>query len=76
MCRSIVRLQRAPGSELPEATDDEVTAAALQFVRKISGSRKPSRANEPAFEQAVAEVAGSLRHLLDGWVSPGQSSSV
>jgi hypothetical protein len=47
------------------ASDDEITAAALQFVRKVSGYRKPSAANEAAFEAAVAEVAASSRRLLD-----------
>ena len=62
MCRSIVTLRRADSP----ATDDEVRAAALQFVRKVSGYRTPSRRNEAAFQQAVAEVAASTRRLLDG----------
>ena len=53
MCRSIKTLRRTDNT----ATDDEIRAAALQFVRKISGYRQPSRANAPAFEQAVDEVA-------------------
>jgi hypothetical protein len=61
MCRSI-KVLRQPG--VP-ATPDEVTAAALQFVRKISGYRVPSRANEKAFSQAVREIAGSSQRLLD-----------
>ena len=65
MCRSIVTLR---GEEA--ASDDEVRAAALQYVRKISGHRIPSRANQEVFEQAVAEVAASSRRLLDGLVSP------
>jgi hypothetical protein len=60
MCRSIVRLRRPDG--LP--TDEEVGAAALQFVRKISGFRTPSPANAPAFEQAVEEIAGAAGRLL------------
>ena len=60
MCRSIVTL-RAP----EPATDDAVQAAALQFVRKVSGYRQPSKANEAVFERAVDEIAGSVRHLLD-----------
>jgi len=52
---------RVPGRR---ATDDELTAAALQFVRKISGFRKPSRANQEAFDRAVAEIAASSKHLL------------
>lgn len=60
MCRSIVQLRRPEG-----ATEDEVTAAARQFVRKISGYRTPSKANEPVFEQAIEEIAAASRHLLD-----------
>ena len=51
------------------ATDDELHAAALQFVRKISGYRKPSRANEQAFNQAVNEIALTSRALLDSLVT-------
>lgn len=53
----------------PAATDDEVHAAALQYVRKISGSTKPSKANAEAFERAVAEIAHITRHLLDDLVT-------
>ena len=60
MCRNIKTLFNFD----PPATDEEVEAAALQFVRKISGSSKPSKANEAAFHQAVAEVAGTARNLL------------
>ena len=60
MCRSIRTLRRA---EDP-ATDDEIEAASLQFVRKISGYRVPSRANEEAFDGAVDEVAAACRRLL------------
>lgn len=60
MCRSIRTLRRADES----ASDEEVRAAALQFVRKISGYRQPSRANAPAFEQAVDDVAQAARVLL------------
>jgi hypothetical protein len=49
-------------------TDDEIEAAALQFVRKISGYRKPSRINEEAFNRAVREISRSSRTLLDGLV--------
>jgi len=61
MCRSIKVLRK------PEivATEEEVVAAALQFVRKISGYRVPSRANEQAFHQAVREIAQSSQRLLD-----------
>ena len=61
MCRSIKTLRR---SEQP-ATDDEISAAALQFVRKVSGYRQPSRAHAPAFEEAVRSVAAATRRLLD-----------
>jgi hypothetical protein len=65
MCRNIHTLHNFE----PAATDDEVHAAALQFVRKISGSTKPSQANEAAFERAVAEIAHITRHLLEDLVS-------
>jgi hypothetical protein len=61
MCRSIQTLRRAGAP----ATDDEIRAAALQFVRKVSGYRQPSRANAAAFEAAVDEIAVASRRLLD-----------
>jgi len=61
MCRSIKTLRTL---DVP-ATDDEVHAAALQFVRKVSGYRAPSRKNEEAFNTAVDEVASASRRLLD-----------
>jgi hypothetical protein len=61
MCRSIKTLRRPD----EPATDDEIEAAALQFVRKVSGFRKPSRANEEAFDAAVDEIAEASRRLLD-----------
>lgn len=70
MCRSIVTLRRPD----EPATDDEVRAAALQFVRKISGYRKPSRRNEEAFNAAVEEVAHSSRHLLEALNPPGRDA--
>lgn len=60
MCRSIKVLRNA---EIP-ATDEEMHAAALQYVRKVSGYRKPSRANNAAFDAAVLEIAESTRKLL------------
>jgi hypothetical protein len=60
MCRSIKVLRRPA----EPATREEISAAALQFVRKVSGYRKPSRANETAFEKAVVEIAGSVEKLL------------
>jgi hypothetical protein len=61
MCRNIKPLFHFE----PPATDDEVRAAALQFVRKISGFRVPSKANQAAFDAAVAEIAAASRRLLD-----------
>ena len=60
MCRNIRTLHNFE----PAATDEEIRAAALQYVRKVSGSAKPSKANEAAFERAVDEVAHVTRHLL------------
>ena len=65
MCRSI-KVLRNPESP---ATDAEIEAAALQFVRKISGYRQPSKANAAAFDLAVAEVAESSRRLLSELIS-------
>ena len=65
MCRSIVILR---GEE--PATDNEVRAAALQFVRKVSGYRQPSQANQAVFDKAVDEISHSVRHLLDNLVIP------
>jgi hypothetical protein len=61
MCRSIKTL-RPPFVE--EATPEDVTAAALQYVRKIAGMRKPSAANQEAFDEAVADIAAVTEHLL------------
>ena len=60
MCRSIKTLANFE----PPATDDEVRAAALQFVRKLSGSTHPSRANQAAFDRAVDEVTEAARRLV------------
>jgi hypothetical protein len=65
MCRNIRQLHNFE----PPATQEEVDDAALQFVRKISGSNKPSQANAEAFDRAVAEVAASTRKLLDALVT-------
>jgi hypothetical protein len=62
MCRNIRTLHNFA----PPATADEVDAAALQYVRKISGSTRPSQANQEVFDAAVAEVAAATRRLLDG----------
>ena len=61
MCRSIKTLRNV---EIP-ATEEEIRAAALQFVRKVSGYRKPSKVNEAAFERAVDEVAEATQKLLN-----------
>ena len=61
MCRNIKVL----ANFAPPATDDEVRASALQFVRKLSGTTKPSKANEAAFNLAVEEVTASARRLID-----------
>ena len=65
MCRNIKTLANFE----PPATDDEVRASALQFVRKLSGTTKPSKANAAAFDHAVAEIAHITRHLLDDLVT-------
>lgn len=64
MCRSIKQLR---GND--PISDSEIEAAALQFVRKVSGYRKPSRANQLVFEQAVAEISSATRKLLDNLVT-------
>ncbi|MCX6406890.1 MAG: DUF2277 domain-containing protein [Propionibacteriales bacterium] len=65
MCRNIRRLHNFE----PPTTDDEVREAALQFVRKTSGSTRPSRANAAAFERAVDEIAAATRRMLDDLVT-------
>jgi hypothetical protein len=70
MCRSIKVLRTIE----PQATRDDISAAALQFVRKVSGYRKPSRANEQVFDRAVLEVANSVEKLLTE-LEPGKKSS-
>ena len=65
MCRNIKQLHNFD----PPATDDEVHAAALQFVRKISGTTKPSKANEAVFMRAVDEIAHITTHLLEDLVT-------
>ena len=67
MCRSIKTLR---GDE--PATQEEIEAAALQFVRKISGYRQPSRANREVFDRAVHDVAEAARGLLDDLVTPAR----
>ena len=65
MCRNIKTLYNFE----PPATDEEVRASALQFVRKLSGFARPSKANEAAFDRAVDEVARAARELLDSLVT-------
>lgn len=67
MCRNIKTLFNFA----PPATDEEIRAAALQFVRKIAGTRQPSRANTLAFEGAVEEIFVVSRRLIDGLVATG-----
>jgi hypothetical protein len=66
MCRNIKQLR------LPDRppTEEEIELAALQFVRKVSGYRQPSRANELAFQTAVADIATATRRLLDSLATP------
>ena len=68
MCRAIKTLHNFA----PPATDDEIRASALQFVRKISGFTRPSKANEAAFHHAVDEVAHAAHHLLEALLSNTQ----
>jgi hypothetical protein len=65
MCRAIKTLHNFS----PPATNDEIRASSLQFVRKLSGFTKPSRANEEAFNRAVDDVAHAAHHLLESLVS-------
>ncbi len=67
MCRSIKTLRGT------DPTNDEVEAAALQFVRKVSGFRVPSRANEAAFNDAVADITAIASHLLESLVVPARA---
>ena len=62
MCRNILTLF----NYAPSATDEEVRAASLQFVRKVSGFTRPSQANQAAFDRAIEEVTAAARRLLDG----------
>lgn len=65
MCRNIKTLHNFE----PHATDEEVTASARQFVRKVSGFAKPSKANQESFNRAVDQVTGVVRELLDSLVA-------
>jgi len=68
MCRNIKTLFNFA----PPASDEEIRAASLQFVRKLSGFNEPSKANEVAFNRAVEEVAAAARNLLDSLVTSAQ----
>jgi hypothetical protein len=70
MCRNIKTLR----NPISPPAEEEVTLAALQYVRKVSGYRTPSRANQEAFDSAVLEIAASTRRLLDNLVSPASSA--
>ena len=65
MCRNI----RTLANFAPPATVDEIRASSLQFVRKVSGANKPSRANEALFNQAIEDVAQAAERLVRGWVT-------
>jgi hypothetical protein len=67
MCRNIKTL----ANFAPPATDDEIRASALQFVRKLSGTTRPSTANEAAFDRAVDEVTATARRLIDSLETRG-----
>jgi hypothetical protein len=68
MCRNIRTLFNFD----PPATEEEIRASAVQFVRKLSGFAKPSKANEAAFERAIEEVSDAARRLLDSLATTGQ----
>lgn len=68
MCRNIKTLYNFE----PPATQDEIQAAAIQFVRKVSGSTKPSKANEPAFDKAVQDISVIVTELLETLVTTAQ----
>ncbi|MBP1703377.1 MAG: hypothetical protein H6Q38_2484 [Chloroflexi bacterium] len=69
MCRSIKQLR----DPILPASQEEIEAAALQYVRKVSGYRKPSKTNQAAFERAVAEIAASTQALLESLSIVGKS---
>lgn len=71
MCRNIKTLRN---STVPP-TQEEIALAALQYVRKVSGYRSPSRANKEAFDAAVIEIAANTRRLLDSLVIPASAGS-
>ena len=72
MCRSIKTLR----NQEPAATEEDVRAAALQFVRKISGHRKPSASNPPVFDRTVDEIANASSRLLEDLITPKRKSDM
>ena len=70
MCRSIKQLRRPAASAAEPVTQAEISAAALQYIRKVSGFRAPSRANTLVFDQAVVEVARATAALLESLKQP------
>ncbi len=70
MCRSIKKLR----NQEPAATPEDIEAAALQFVRKVSGYRVPAKKNEDIFNDAVAEVTAATRRLLEAMETPARPS--
>ena len=68
MCRNI----RTLANFAPPATAAEIRASSLQFVRKLSGANKPSKANEELFHRAVDEVAAAAERLIEGWVTTAE----
>jgi hypothetical protein len=72
MCRSIKTLRRAD----EPATEEEIRAAALQFVRKVSGYRAPAARNADAFNEAVDEITAASQRLLDGLVPVGRARAM
>jgi hypothetical protein len=68
MCRNI----RTLANFAPPATASEIRASSLQFVRKLSGANKPSKANEELFQHAVDEVAAAAERLIEGWVTTAE----
>lgn len=64
MCRSIQQLRPSKGSDAPPASREEIEAAALQFVRKVSGFRQPAEHNRESFESAIREITSATERLL------------
>lgn len=70
MCRSIKQLRLSNVTSEPIASRAEMEAAALQYVRKVTGFRVPSRANKAAFDRAVQEIADATQHALEAMTQP------